>query len=355
MNLEKYKSALLTKKLNYMLVPVNNLGMNDEGIKEFNELYFYARNNIKNRFVRTPSGGISVARGNLRGQRWDVRHTNALVELIFTVPAGKVYRFQIGAGREKRDKNQISGRKAWATFKEICTKFGVDIEQFKISPEEGKKIKQEIPNPPIDVKEEVVNKTLVGCHHIDLNSSFMAGVARRFNNKALFEPINYIYENRKKDGETKEKFKAILTHTYGFFQCSLVKYQYSHLAKIALEFNNEFLAYLDKRLTETGRTVIAHNTDGIWYQGPVYHDAMEGIGLGQWKNDHKNCTLRFKSKGAYEYIEDGKYTPVYRGISSYERIKPREKWTWGDIYKGYELQYSFSYERGIYRDETKEY
>ena len=64
---------------------------------------------------------------------------------------------------------------------------------------------------------------------------------------------------------------------------------------------------LAKQLKDSGRMVLAYNTDGIWYCGEIYHGEGEGNGLGQWSNDHTNCTIRFKSAGSYEYIENGKY------------------------------------------------
>ena len=35
----------------------------------------------------------------------------------------------------------------------------------------------------------------------------------------------------------------------------------------------------------------------------------------------------------YEFIEDGKYTPVVRGKTKLDRVKPRSEWQWGDIFK----------------------
>ena len=89
---------------------------------------------------------------------------------------------------------------------------------------------------------------------------------------------------------------------------------------------------LSQILEDTGRKVLMHNTDGIWYQGEIYHGDGEGKSICQWENDHINCTYRAKSKGIYEFIEDGKYTVVARGRYELDKIKPRDKWEWGDIY-----------------------
>jgi hypothetical protein len=111
---------------------------------------------------------------------------------------------------------------------------------------------------------------------------------------------------------------------------------------------------LSKSLSELGYRILAYNTDGIWYQsftGDAYHDASEGADIGQWKTDHSDCKIRFKSRGCYEYIEDGVYTPVFRGTSSYERIVPRDQWVWGDIYSGELISYRWVSGRGIISDD----
>ena len=82
---------------------------------------------------------------------------------------------------------------------------------------------------------------------------------------------------------------------------------------------------------------ILYNTDGVWYYSPngkPYHGEGEGKGIGCWENDHLDCKWRAKSKGCYEFIEEGKYSPVVRGLTKYDKIKPdRTTWEWGDIFK----------------------
>ena len=39
----------------------------------------------------------------------------------------------------------------------------------------------------------------------------------------------------------------------------------------------------------------------------------------------------------YEFVEDGHYEPVVRGITELDLIKPREEWQWGDIFRNYKL------------------
>jgi hypothetical protein len=113
---------------------------------------------------------------------------------------------------------------------------------------------------------------------------------------------------------------------------------------------------LAEKMKKSGRRILAYNTDGIWYVGDVYHDEGEGKGLGQWENDHINCKIRFKSAGSYEYIENGKYTPVQRGLTKLDSIKPRDEWQWGDIFsdEGKEITYTFVNEIGFIEGDNYE-
>ena len=106
-----------------------------------------------------------------------------------------------------------------------------------------------------------------------------------------------------------------------------------------------------KKLEESGRTVLLLNTDGVWYNGPLYHGEGEGSGLGQWQNDHKNCQFRMASAGAYEFIEKGIYYPVIRGIPN----DTKTEWKWGDIYKEKAVPsiFSFTEEEGVKLDGKK--
>ena len=99
---------------------------------------------------------------------------------------------------------------------------------------------------------------------------------------------------------------------------------------------------LSERLEESGRIPLLYNTDGIWYYGEVYHGEGEGKDLNQWSNDHVNCVFRMRSTCAYEYIENNVYKPVVKGVMPLDKKLPRDKWKWGDIYKGNILTFSFS-------------
>ena len=130
-----------------------------------------------------------------------------------------------------------------------------------------------------------------------------------------------------------------LDASIGFFQskyCDLNGYRYclANLSRDAINDNNARIRQVERELIESGRTPLLYNTDGIWYQGePLESGRDHGKGIGMWENDHKDCVIRIKSRGCYEYMEMGKYHPVVRGTTLLDRVKCRDQWSWGDIYE----------------------
>ena len=113
--------------------------------------------------------------------------------------------------------------------------------------------------------------------------------------------------------------------------------------------NVDIIEELAQKLTDSGRMPLLWNVDGLWYLGDEYHGDGEGSELGQWENDHVNCRFRAKTRGAYEYIENGVYTPVIRGVPN----DIKKNWSWGDIFEKHETwQYGFDEAKGVYRLET---
>jgi hypothetical protein len=142
--------------------------------------------------------------------------------------------------------------------------------------------------------------------------------------------------------------------TWGMFQCAgLHGAAWAHISRDGIKDTNDRLKEITKRLVAAGRVPLCYNTDGVWYLGEVYHGEGEGKNMGEWENDHINCKIRFKSRGAYEYIENDVYHPVIRGVSSYERVKPKKDWEWGDIYQGIINEYSWDEDLGVYKIEHK--
>lgn len=331
---EQYQSIPFRLDLNFLKIPVNMFDMTDEGMEEFNNVLAEVEQMNLNPIIRTKCGGISIDRRNWHQfPCYDIKVTKSMVEI--TVITLRCYRFQFRKSLLSKDESkQIGGTTAFRKFKSMCTKYGINLEEFKIEKEEGIAVKKSIPSPHIDVTpctEDVIWKDKV--HHIDLHSAHMSGMAIAF--PALRPVIEEVY-NRRKDNNS---YKSVLTHTWGYLQSEYVQFRYAHLSKAGIEWTNKTIEDLTDKLNNSGRLVLARNTDGIWYYGDIYHGEGEGDGIGQWSNDYHDCTFRAKSAGAYEFIgykkndPEPKYHAVVRGRTTYERIKPRSEWTWGDIYQ----------------------
>lgn len=330
-----YKYTKFTGKgsLNYIKIPVNIFEFNDDGAEEFNSIIDYWRDQYEswNTIKRTPSGGICKKKGIFKMPAWDFQEGKNFIELT-VLTTDCCARYKMTTQGKSIVESGMSGRKAFVEFMNTCKRYGIDLKSFAIT--NGEEIKSTIQPAMIKVMNpKMLGKTYRNAHHIDLNSSYMSGIMKAF--PALESPIRDVYVHRNSDNK---KYKAVLNMSFGFFQskyCRINTYGYAlaQMSKAAIDYNNEFINNLLEKLIETGRCPILINTDGIWYTGDVYHDGDEGTDLGQWKNDHVNCTLRVKSNGAYEYMEDGKYHAVVRGSTRLDKLIDREDWQWGDIYK----------------------
>lgn len=238
---------------------------------------------------------------------------------------------------EDKKKKTITGTQGFKMIKtRLLEKSGIDLDFYALREGEGAEIKKTIPRLLIKANSLILDEVITEAHHVDFHSSFPAGLA---NNYPEFRPvIEEFYDGRKEH----EEYKVALNSCIGYMQsidCCDAKW--AHLSKAAIEDNNKRLRELEKRLLMNGNQILAFNTDGIWYKGKMYHGEGEGSGLGQWENDHINCTIRFRTDGAYEFIEDNVYTPVVRGLTTYDIQVPREQWVWGDIYKGSPIEYIY--------------
>ena len=338
----------ISTKPNFIKLPINYLYMNEDDINRFNSIYFWLKENVKKEITRTPSGGISFYGTSLRGNQWDYFYKkNLCVALTFKF-SSKWYRIQIGGTKSKKKKEnekELSGRAAWTIFKRVCSKYGINLDDLKIDSEEGLKEKNLIPPPIIQLgREDFADKIFENVHHIDRNSSYSFGIIESF--PELREPLEEIYSKRKEHPE----FKKVLAYLHGVMQSYVLNYEFAHISRAANVSNRNWVIRMAQKVRRAGGRILLYNTDGFWYEGDIYHDENEGTEIGQWKNDHINCKFRAKSCGAYEFIENGIYHAVYRGTSSYEKVKSRERWQWGDIYKGRIFQWTFDEELGIKRD-----
>lgn len=356
MDLSIYEHSKRRWNVNYYNIPVTVFNLDDEGAHKFNQILQYAKSlNVRN-IIRTPSGGISNRGVNNKYRCWDIKHFSTGAEITILLLEG-CWRFQIRTkskfskktrgGREK----PIYGATALKEFKRLCSQFNINIDKYAVADgvEQKKQWKESVKtiykkyiHP---MSHNLVNKTLTtgDIHHIDLCSGFQSGLSRAFPE---FKGVcQYLYDQRKNpDGSSNDSIKAIQVMSIGAMwseHCGKAKY--FPLAKGAIEENNRLLQELSQKLLSSGRQILMYNTDGIWYRGEIYHDETEKCDLGGWRNDHCNCErFRMKNNCTYEFVEDGRYTAVMSGSTTLDRVKAREDWEWGDIYKTAAIEYQLT-------------
>ena len=321
------------------LAIVWNKPMNVESVDEFNEITACVEKLHIYSIERTFSNGISTKGIMKHVSQWDWQYNTWSVELTLILNEnGCLYggRFQIGRIKVAvEDKDFASGRQCLRRFRKDCVDKGIDLKALELTPEEGKKVKATIEAPYIDITFGIEDSVLNNVHHIDFHSSHIAGIVKHY---PQLKPVFDMYYNNRHDNEA---YKRQLVITWGALQSScLCRSKWAHISRDGMHDTNERLKEITERLKANGRTILAHNTDGVWYQGEIYHGEGEGDKMGEWQNDHKNCMIRFRSVGAYEFIENGKYNAVVRGLIGYDSVEPnRDKWKWGDIYKGDSIQF----------------
>lgn len=325
---------------NFLTIPVTRFDLDGQGAHKFNEILNFIQSLELPTIIRTKSGGICNGRTFNKYNCWDYRWTKICAEITLLTLDG-CWRFQCRT-KAPEDKNGkvIYGSTALKMFKELCLKKGIDIDDYSV--DNGMEIKAEWKSKESKIYKKQIygqalnltDKKLENVHHIDLCSGFQSGLARAFPE---FYPVcKELYDKRKSDDI---RYKAIQVESIGAMWSDQRQAKYIKLAKGAIEENNRLLMSLVKRLSETGRKPLLLNTDGIWYQGEVYHADDEKADLCGWKNDHINCTFRMKNNVTYEFIENGEYQAVMSGQTTLDQVKPRDQWEWGDIYKTSVVEY----------------
>ena len=331
--LKELKHCKASCRINYLLIPVSNFPINKKGAVAFNKIYLWLKKQSLYKLKRTRSGGIENG-SHMRVPAWDVRANKYCVE-ITAILEGFAWRIQFRTETPKK----LSGRTAFTKFKRLLLKDGIDLDQYAI--DNGPEVKKEIESYIVKAHHQFyLDKIFSNAHHIDFHSSFTAGLA---NTHPEFRPtLEKLFRDREKD----EMNKHILNFSIGFMQSiSGCNARWAHLSKDAIKDNNDRVRNLAQEVENAGRKVLVFNTDGFWYDGPIYHGKGEGEGLGQWHNDHINCKFRMSSAGVYEFIEDGEYFPVVRGIPNDTKLN----WEWGDIYtkKAVPDIFTFTEEEGV--------
>lgn len=315
---------------NYYLIPVYKTRDPDEYNALLDEVR--ALKGFKQvQFKRTQSKGICVDPKVLWYQMpgYEIKASKVGAEIL-------VLSFEFGhcriqfrpAGNKEADENKVHGSQAFKKFRSDCEKNGIDLESYMVDEETGYEIKMTIEKPHIGVFSDLfLNNTYYNVHHLDINSSYPAGLAE---SHPEFRPLIEKYFKMRK---TNKDYKAILNLTIGFMQSPYCDFRYSQLSKDAIAVNNRKVEEMTRWLQKHDRIVLAWNTDGIWYSGESLENKFNSEELGEWHQDYSHCKFRMKSAGAYEFICDGKYYSRVRGKTKYEEVKPREEWEWGDIYK----------------------
>lgn len=331
----------------------------DEINREYNYWLNYKPNLVYNKNL-TYSGQLSKA--NFNYGVWYILN-NQFFKLFVScidaedIPCAYQLRFRINDtdfGRE------ISGRDSFQRFRAELKKDGVDIENFAI--DNGKELKSTVDfgNPVIQFDESIKDKTIENAHHVDMASAYMyfAGIYHPEWEKT----IQRIYDLRK----SSSIYKHILTHACGFFQsqyCILNGHGYAlaDVSSFAIRSTAIAVKKMAKELLNYGFRILAYNTDGVWFCGDLklfprekWEKLTEKKEIGNFSIDHKNCTIRFKSVGSYEYMENRKYTPVVRGLTRYDRAGlARDNWNWGYIYtpEGEQVEvYKFEKDCGLKKE-----
>ena len=219
---------------------------------------------------------------------------------------------------------------------ELQKQSNITLLDYALPEEEAIAVKSSIPKALIGpVDDDLIARTLEHCYHLDINSAYPAGLKEAF--PEFGKVIDYLYTKKKnaKTEEEKDDYKLILNSLIGKMQSETIQYRYAHMSKAAITYCKAKILQMAYWLRQHDCKVVMYNTDGLWfYPNRQLPDLSEFLGseLGQWKLDHKDCTLCMKNAN-YEFIEDGKYTPVVRGKTKLDRIKPRSQWQWGDIFK----------------------
>ena len=245
------------------------------------------------------------------------KKTGQLLRIKAYVYIGKLYKFCFGS---PENEDGITGYEAFKEFKKLCSKHGINLDDERYDSTEQDK--EDIESPYIMFFDkyhmvETGGDTVPNCHHLDINSAWPSRCCE------AYPELTPVFK------ELKAKSKYYANAALGYCQSEYCNYKYSKLAKEGIKRTNDYLNLLTAKLIRAGRTVVGYNTDGIWYQGDVYHDEDEGTEFGQWKTDYTNCHLVIYGNGDYGIWEndgEGAFHVKMRGRCQYDYIKDRSKW-----------------------------
>lgn len=337
----KWSPYISLKEINYLRISVNYVSF-DVFNQYCKDLVERMKSYPYSPFTMTKSGGISKKTKLLGPYRYILRsNKSSIVELIIRDDRGTTRIIYLNTLKDNEvmfkkvnkdeDTSVMSGKRALGMLIDELKVDGVDIYKYAVTKEQGEIThnKDKVMNPRLIkiMDESYTDKEIDNCHHLDLNSAYPAGLAKAY--PEMYPTINRLFEKRKDVPE----YKQVLNLSIGVMESKITGYKWNELAFKAHEWTNEQMYKMIRLLTRKGCKPVLLNTDGIWYHSEEPLNITESTELGGWKHDHKNCKLRVKSSGSYEFIENDEYKAVQRGRTLLDRSKPREMWQWGDIYQ----------------------
>lgn len=360
------KTVTVTRSdINYYILPVTKVSMNDENIEKFNAIIEQIHK-IKEEYGafrkirRTKSGGISKNKNGWTCNQYEVKASGAGVEL--TVLCDRCFRLQLGnVQTNKNGTKVVSGRTAFNRFRKELAKDGINIEDYATNdPAEAEKINAQIRKPRIKMnyKSKNIDEAPVLEHvmHLDFHKAYMSGLA--ISHPELRPTIERLYREAKNNYDSS--IKSIFTNFIGYCHSKIINRKYVTLARDAINaFNKRFDEVIFDMVKDF--KIIGFNTDGVWYQkrnfeeeyiidpldnkrkaeawdhnwdNRYFRSPYFGSELGQFENDYCANKFRAKSDGSYEFVETfmNQYHAVVRGRTELDKVKDRSEWEWGDIF-----------------------
>lgn len=317
-------------KLPYKTIDMSSRTMTKENIDTIN--YFIGElcaNKCFKQIKRTRSGGICIEKDWLHSNPFQFDVISSTSKHVITVVSPDVsFKVYVGFVSEKKNNSHKDGRTPSRRLIKAVEDAGIDFSKYANSKEDGALAAKMIHKPEVCIVDAVVDEIYVGnIHHLDFHKFYPSGIV------ALHPEFKKPFEILK-----KKQDKEALDIGTRFLASRYAGYQYAVLVKDGINYMYERFNEVAADLKNSGRKVLAKNTDGIWYQGELYHGKYEGADFGEWENDYIDVKqIRFASAGLgkYEFItKEGVYVPRFKGQSTFEREKNRLEWQWGDIYKG---------------------
>ena len=272
---------------------------------------------------------VQIQRDKL-DQTKSVSGLNALKSLIDAVPELKQYI------SEDTPANEEAQRKAKALYKEF----------------EG------IPTDAVQYN----GKVLEHVWSIDFNSAFPTALT--YIVPASQKYIQKLFDQRKTNAKAKGKLNNAIgamtskvTTFLGYAPRCLAQLRYE-----ILKWHNDRFQLIARNLRQQGAIIINKRIDSIKFIWP-FTDRKPfipslGSGLGQIKIDFADTTYLQLSTSKYQYIDPdtNKLKVVISGLTSLDRTKSRDDWTWDDIFHcGNEQRFVYDEEEHQFRQSYRSY